>query len=203
MAPFDERDVEQERWSQLEWQDYELWEKIENRARNRRRIWIGLTLALALLLFSVPVVIDQYPRWRSQIALRKLAQELLVLKREAINGQRAVRIRFDAPELSSSYQVEASDSCQSEAWIRLRSASLTHDSVVLHPAAGQKIDIPGLTLRACYDPLTGFETDGESVPGVSQIAGFALINPKDLEMGRNDRIAVLTLSGPSGEADFE
>src|SRR5262245_34313847 len=95
MVPIHDTDVASERWSKAEWEHYELWEKIEQRYRRRRRLWILGTVAVFVALSSIPVIMDRWPHWASVTASRKLASEINALKRDASIEHQAFRLRFE------------------------------------------------------------------------------------------------------------
>jgi hypothetical protein len=85
MVPIHDTDLAQERWSQTEWEHYELWEKLEAKFRRRKAVWIGAAVLLFFVLSSVPILIEHWPKWIALGANRKLSEEINRLK--AIAGQ--------------------------------------------------------------------------------------------------------------------
>ncbi|MCM2321641.1 MAG: hypothetical protein NDJ90_00085 [Oligoflexia bacterium] len=201
MAPIYESDIAEERFARSEWNHYELWEKVEVRLRRHRRLWIAGTVVLFLVLSSVPTVVDQRPKWASLGAIRVLGQELNRLKREAALGHSAYRLRF-AGEGSLDFTVEKTANCLATQGESVRTGTLRKSGIalsLLNEAQGAAIGVPGLKEGFCFDPLLGAE--GSSAAGT--LGGFAIIPAKDLTEGRNDRLSVLLLNGPTGEVSVE
>lgn len=203
MVPIHDTDVASERWSKAEWENYELWEKVELRLKRQKRIWIFATLVLFLVLSSVPIVMDRWPKWATRLAARNLAQELNRLKREAIKERAAYRIRF-IEEGKLNYAVERLADCSAVQGELKRTDSLVSPSVsVLYasifPLQAKELGIPGVVNEFCYDYLTG---SGAIAKGES-VVGFGIIPAKDLTEKRLDRLTVLLLSGPSAEMSFD
>lgn len=205
MVPIYDSDVAEERWSRSEWNHYELWEKVEQRIRRHNRMWIAATILVFLGLSSVPIVMEQKPKWVTLASMRRLGQEINQMKREAGLNRTAYRIRF-AGSGSLDYRVEQTARCDDpgSAAKTVRTGSLvsgTHaaDYVLLSKKAGEEISVPGLLEEFCYDPLTGSApfSRGES------ITGFGVVPAKDLTANRLDRLSVLLMSGPSAEVSFE
>ena len=199
MAPIYDSDLAEERWSKDEWRTYELWEQVENRIKVRKRIWILGAMALFLAISSVPLVIDQRPRWQSLSASRHLAQELNRIKSEASIQGRALRIRADA----SGHQmlVESSESCQGKEWSFLRVFRLTDDESLrlISSNEGVQLGVNTLVTEFCYDPISGSQSGSLTERAVA----FAIAPVKDLTIGRTDRVGILTLAGVSAESHFE
>lgn len=202
MPPIHETDVAEERWSQAEWEHYELWEKIETRMRRRKWMWIGATTALFFVLSAVPIVRDRYPKWISSVATRKLSQEINRIKREASLEHAAFRIRFEHGTLS--YVVEKSESCAQPHGQAVRSGGLVGvsklaDYALLSPSQGSTLGIPGLVDSFCYDYLSG----SDAVVRGERVVGFGVIPVKDLAEQRLERSSILLLTGPSAEVSFD
>jgi hypothetical protein len=213
MVPIYDSDIAEERWSEAEWSHYELWERVEQRIRKHNRIWIGATVVVFLLLSSVPIVIEQRPKWQSLSAVRRLGQEINQIKRESALSREAYRIRFEGGG-SLSYVVEVGSHCSSgggnqansevaPVFRPLRTGSLLKSDVasfaLLAREQGNQLNVPGLLESFCYDPLTGSSTSA----GGESIAGFAVAPVNDLATGRIDRLSVILLSGPSVDISFE
>lgn len=209
MAPIYDSDVAEKRWSQAEWTQFEFWEKVEHRLRRNKRFWVISTGLIFLAISSIPVVMDQRPRWVSVATARVLAQEINQLKREASLEHLAFRIRF-AAEGGLDYFVERSESCQSSRWVAVRQGSLLSklsklltgaagSFVLLSPEVAEKAEIPGLVTEFCYDPLQG---SAPSLQGQNQV-GFGIAPANDLATERFDRLSVLLISGSSAELSFD
>jgi hypothetical protein len=203
MAPIYESDIAEERWSKEEWKNYELWEKVEVRLRKRKWGWIAGTIALFLVLSSVPIVMDQAPKWGALVGVRQLAQEVNRLKRDASIDHVAYRLRFSDPA-HLSYVIERSSSCSDPVHTVVRTGSLmagrwAHGYAVMTRSIGQGLGVPGLVESFCYDYLAG----SDAVLAGSPTVGFGISPVKDLAEARMDRVAILLLSGPSAEISFE
>jgi hypothetical protein len=205
MVPIYESDVAEERWSKTEWNHYELWEKVEQRIRRHNRLWIAATVLVFLLLSSVPIVMDQYPRWTALAATRRLGQEIEHMKRDAAMAHVPFRLRFiPSAESGVQFQVEKLEKCSQPVGTVVRTGSLVSAAQgmkfqFLTRQMGESLSIPGLLEDFCYDPLQGSDP---AVRGDS-VAGFAIAPVKDLADHRADRIAVLLLVGPSAELSFD
>lgn len=209
MVPIYESDVapeHKERWSEAEWKHYELWEKVELRLKRQRRLWILSTVFVFLLLSSVPIVLDQRPRWSAVSATRSLAQEINGLKRGAGLSGKAHRIRFIAPP-ALQYVVETAPSCGSGQWAVTAERSLAGSGrlELITEEQGRSLGYGSLLSSICYDPLNGATWGIGSNPSSARIsaAGFGVAPVNDLTNGRTDRISFLVLTGPSAETVFD
>jgi hypothetical protein len=203
MVPIHDTDVAHERWSKAEWENYELWEKVEVRLRRHKRIWILASFLVFISLSAVPIAIDRWPKWTTRFVARHLAQEINRIKREAIKSKAAYRIRFTG-DSRLNYVVEQLTECASPQGEIKRAASLVNDSLGdlyswIAPLVGKDLGIPGVVGEFCYDYLAGSYAaqKGEAV------IGFGIIPAKDLGEKRLDRLSLLLLSGPSGEMSFD
>ncbi len=203
MAPILDTDVAAERWSKAEWENYELWEKIELRLRRQRRAWILATVILFVVLSAIPTVIDRWPKWMSRSAVRSLALEFNRIKREAIQDRTPYRLRFLEKDRLT-FVVERLSSCESAEGEEVRTLSLSKSLADagyswIFPEDGQELGIPGLARDFCYDPLTG---EGYFTKGKGMI-GFGVASVKDLAEKRLDRISLLVLTGQAAEISFD
>ena len=200
MAPIYDTDVAAERWARSEWDNFELWEKIEIRERRKRRFWILGTIVAFLLLSSLPVVLERLPKWRTIWISRRVGTEIGNIKRDASLRHQAVRVRFPSSDLR--YVLETAESCQSTKWMELAQGQLVSDRRLseysfVNPTIAQQVDIPGLSSSFCYDPQVGADLpEGQPI-------GLAFAPVKDLTEGRTDRISILLVSGNSAEISFE
>src|SRR5947209_6501404 len=150
MAPIYESDVAEERWSKTEWNHYELWEKVEQRIRRYNRLWIAATVLVFLLLSSVPIVIDQYPRWTALAATRRLGQEIANMKRESAMTHVPYRIRFvQSGETGAEFQVEKLEKCGQATGTVVKTGTLVSAAQAskyrfLTRQMGESLSIPGL-----------------------------------------------------------
>lgn len=206
MVPIYESDVAEERWTKAEWSHYELWERIEHRIRRHKRLWILATILVFLVLSAIPTVLEQGARWTCLSATRRLAQEITRMKREAAIEHAPYRIHFLSAQDENSviYQVERVEKCSSTTGTLIRTGSIVSASQtslfrLMSPQTGAKLSIPGLLQDFCYDPLLGSSPFAQG----EVTAGFAVIPVKDLADHRIDRMSILLLNGPSGEASFE
>jgi hypothetical protein len=204
MVPIHDTDVAEERWSKGEWENYELWEQVEHRLKRKRRYWILGTGVVFLMVSSVPIILDRWPKWVTRTAVRRLAHEINQVKREASIHRTAYRLRIvDKGPLE--FQVEKVTSCsQPNEGEPIRSSSLLKDSLKtgytwLMPSMGSSVGIPGLVREFCYDAYTG----SGPVQSGEPVVGFGVVPVKDLAEKRLDRLSVLLLSGPSGENSFD
>jgi hypothetical protein len=206
MAPVHNTDLADERWSQAEWEHYELWESVEVRLRRRMWLCIALTAVVFIALSSVPIIIDRAPKWTALSLSRHLSQQVTSLKRETAELKQSLRIRFEPGTLN--YVVERAARCadsSSSSWTRVRQGSLASKTshadgyALLSPEQGAALNLPGLAHSFCYDPLAGADTAQKS----GQLSGFGIVPVKDLAESRSDRVSLLLLRGSSAEMSFE
>ncbi len=204
MAPIHDTDIAEERWSQAEWEHYELWERVEVRLRRRKWYWISGAVAVFLAFAAVPVFMDQTPKWMTLLSTRRLAQEINFIKKEAALSHDAYRIRF-LPDKRLGYVVERAGSCSATQWSIVKEGSLmlapfsSAVEVLLTPEEGNGLGIPGLIDTFCYDDLAG----SSAVLQGQSLVGFGIIPSPDLADHRVNRISTLLLKGPSAEISFE
>jgi hypothetical protein len=199
MVPIHDTDVAEERWSQAEWERFELWEKVEIRLRRRKWLWILGTAVLFVSLSSIPIVIDRRPKWRTLSVARQLAQEINHMKRDASVAHQAHWLRF-AANGNFDFRVERGASCQPGAPATLVRegivATPAEGVVLLDPSRGGELGIPGLVTELCYDPLAPTSlADG--------LHAFGIVPVKDLAETRGDRVSIVLLKGEAAEASFE
>ena len=193
----------EERWSKAEWEHYELHEKLEARARTKRRWVIAAAVGLFVLLSAIPVVLDRAPQWLALRAARELGEHFSRIKREAGTRKVALRVTID-PSQVLKLRVERAESCKSE---HFESDSefelLANDGRRaqlgwIEPLKGKESGIPGLLVGICFDPLLG----SDATPSASSVAGFAIAPVRELAE-TPERYAVVVLTGPSAEISFE
>ena len=215
MTPLHEGDLAEERWLQSEWGTYELWEKQELRLKRRQRIWIITTGIIFLILSSIPILIDRWPKWFAVSVARVMAQEINRLKKDAIVNRAAFRLEL-TESLGLGYRVRKVANCggtKSESYSDqelnlgdgqiVRTGYFVEESLRakyawLTPEQGEALNIPGLVQEICYDDLLGNSAAARGVP----VIGIGIIPANDLTEKRLDRISVLLLSGPSAEISF-
>lgn len=203
MVPIHDTDVAEERWSRAEWQNYELWERIEFRLKRQKRFWVIATVAAFIVFSAVPITTERWPKWATRSIARRLAQEINRVKYEAIADRAAYRVRF-IEEGRLSFIVERLANCAAVSGEKMRSSTLVDEFfgekyAWISSAAGMALEVPGLVNEFCYDSLAG---NAAFVQGQS-IVGFGIISVKDLAEKRLDRLSVLLLSGPSAEISFD
>jgi hypothetical protein len=203
MVPIHDTDVSEQRWSKSEWENYELWEKVELRLKRQRRLWIMATAAVVVFFSAIPIVIDRWPKWKTRSAVRHLAQEINKMKREASIERTSYRLQF-VNGVKFQYFIEKVKDCKSAGGELVRASSVNRLSfeegyTLIPPKIGQELGIPGLIQSFCYDYLSG-----SVIPEYpNTISGFGIISVKDLAEKRLDRISLLLLSGPSADVSFD
>jgi hypothetical protein len=203
MVPIHDTDVAQERWARAEWENYELWEKVELRLKKHKRRWVLATITLFLILSAVPIVMDRWPKWVTRSVAVELAREINRIKREASIERTAYRIRFGAGD-GLNYSVEKIPNCAAGSGPSVRNGSLNRTffrsvSTWLAPPLGSEMGVPGLAISFCYDYLAG---NGALVSG-ENVVGFGIIPVNDLAEKRLDRLTLLLLTGASAEISFD
>lgn len=203
MVPIHDTDVAETRWSQAEWNHYELWEKVEQRLRRRKWLWISATVALFLVLSAVPVVMLHWPKWVALTAASRLGREINHLKTMANVERAAFRLRF-VNDGATGFVIEKAESCASTQWTSVRQAALVSrrraaDFSLIPPSQGLELGIPGLVDSFCYDYLSG----SEAIVKGETVVGFAVAPVVDLAARRLDRSSIVLLTGPSAEISFD
>jgi len=226
MAPIHDTDIAEKRWSDEEWRQFELWEKIETRIRRRRRLWIAMAMAGFLVLSSVPTAMDRWPKWVSRRVARQVAQEVNRLRSQAILDAKAYRLSFlDAPGLA--FRVDSAESCD-----RFQTAAreeksgfflssrfgrrISNQFKILTPSEGADLGIPVLRSEICFDgiDLMGRLEENSAAPGAVEpskpdrpddLKSFAIAVAQTSESAKSrpDHLSVVVLTGPSFEVDFE
>ena len=203
MVPIHDSDVGEQRWSNSEWENYELWEKVELRLKRRKRLWILATVIGVVFFSAIPTVMDRWPKWKTRSAARRLAQDIGKMKREASIERTSYRLQF-VEGGRFEYFIEKVKDCKAAGGEQVRS-SLANAVVpgveyaLISSKMGQEFGIPGLIHSFCYSYL-----DGSVVSEYpDSIAGFGIISVKDLADKRLDRITLLILSGPSADVSFD
>lgn len=199
MAPVHDTDVAEERWSKEEWRTFELWEKIEVRARRRKRLWIAGAVFVFLCLSTIPVFVDRLPKWQSLQAGRNLAEVLNRIKKEAALHHNAYALSFENEE-KLSFRVLKGNSCDGNMEEVSRGVLLPDETqlLVLSPQDARLLDIPGVADRFCYSSLQGWKTNGDSV----DLSAFVILSVKDLTEKRLDRLTTILIRGLSAEISF-
>jgi hypothetical protein len=201
MCPIHETDLAEERWSQAEWEHYELWEKIEARARRIRRLWIASAVLGFFILSAVPVVMERGVQWKALKASREFGQKVNSLKREAGERQQAFRIRVH-PSRPLALTVEWGPHCDSPMFLEAQELALiesdrSRDRLGWVAAErGRELGIPGLLQEFCFDPLHG----SRQTPGENDLAAFMIGPVSELAP---EQVASVLLHGPTAEISFE
>ncbi len=214
MVPIHDTDLAEKRWSDSEWRQFELWDKIEVRLRRRRRRWSILAGALFLLLASVPTVVQRWPKWASLHAARRIAEEINAAPNPPLLHARAFRLVFERDE-GMAFSVYEAPSCESpsDAWRLVRQGRLLTSGLgrlvskrlrVLDNGSGVDLGIPGLTRDYCASGGAPFG-EGVVAPERSEhsVRGIAVIQDRDQSEKNISRISVVSLTGPQDEVDFE
>jgi hypothetical protein len=200
MVPIYESDVAEQRWSQAEWEHYELWERVENRLRRKKQLWILATALVFLALSSIPIVMDRAPKWQALSVSRRLAQKIGAMKRMSALEHVAFRVRLRGADGIISYEIQKGAHCSDPVFTPVESGELVgEDLALLDHAQARAFGVPGAIEEFCYDPYRGSDVASR---GEAETA-FAILPVKDLTSLRTDRIALLLLSGDSAEISFE
>jgi hypothetical protein len=203
MAPIHDSDVSEQRWSKSEWENYELWEKVESKLRRKKRLWILATGMVVICFSAIPIVIDRWPKWKTRTATRYLAQEINSMKREASMNRSSYRVVFlDGQKLE--FYIEKVRNCSDGSGEKVHYSDFNRilpssEYTLIPPSVGAGLGVPGLIQRFCYDYLVGSII--QEFP--NRISGFGIISVKDLAEKRLDRASILLLSGPSAELSFD
>lgn len=205
MVPIHQSDVAEERWNKAEWENYELWERVEVRLKRQKQFWVFGTLFLSLCLSAVPIAMDRWPKWKTRSYARLLAQELNQVKRDA--GIEHAPFRMSVSDVHPlELIVERVSACSDAHGEVIRTISLGQDSsqtgqafAFLSANEGSVMGIPGIVKSFCYDHLMGSDA---AVKGEG-LVGFGIIPAQDIAGQRIDRATLLLLSGPSAEMMFD
>lgn len=206
MAPIHESDLGEERWSKVEWENYELWEKVEQRLRRKKNLAVLATVMVFTVLSAVPIVGDRWPKWTTRTFARRLAQELNWIKSQASVHRSAYRFKLLDPN-KLDYAVERLSNCNQVQGEVVKTGSLARADgegyVSITPAVGETLAIPGLVTEFCYDSLKG--SGQQSLASTKEVttAGLAFIPVRDLTEKRLDRVSVLLFTGTSAEFSFD
>lgn len=205
MAPIHDTDVAEERWMKSEWENFELWEKVEVRIRRKKRFWIFATVVVFLFLSAIPIMLDRLPKWRARRIARHLAIEINRIKIEAGLSRAAYRLKL-VDEGNLKYIVEKVPSCASPQGQIIRSGFLAggysrdpHSYTWIPQNRAQELGVPGMVNDFCYDYLLG----NSAATHDSSVIGFGFLPVNDLAVSRLDRLSILLLTGPSAEISFD
>jgi hypothetical protein len=206
-------ELAQEHFVNEEWKDYELWDKTVARIKKRRLIWILTALFVFLILSSIPIIIERSPKWRALQATKELALKLSELKVKTALEHTSFFIKFDTTNPGLKYRVQKIKSCTDNPVIPIGPETENHllDETVssqlqfISKATGSEIDIPRLTEEFCFDALSGSSATENAALGVGIIPVTDLTNLENdgnLTNSRNERAAILLITGNSAEFSF-
>ena len=210
MVPIHDTDVAEERWSQAEWEGYELWEKIAARHKRRRRIWIFSTVMIILILSAIPIIYQKWEKWTTRSLAQQLAVKLNQMK--ALAGIQHVPLRFKLIQGRDSldYAVEKLKACSDPKGEvietgTLKLAKAQNRYTWLSPEKGKLLGVPGLSSEVCYDPLLGIQAVSWSDQKMSDktLVGFGILPVKDLANQEMNNLSIILLTPPQGEVTFE
>lgn len=201
MAPIHDTDIAEERWQQEQWRTFELWEKIAQRLRKKKRLWVALAVALFLAISSIPTLWDRMDYWaarRHAVEIGLLINELKVM---AATEHRSFELVFPSPG-ALRYQVLRREQCALPQFELVRDGVLGGDMepqfALLTRVQAESLGIPGVIERLCVSPLSGAKFER----GEQGLAGFAVAPVADLTAGRSDRVAVALVRGENAETTF-
>jgi len=209
MVPIHDTDLAEERWAKEDWKNYELWEKVEQREKRYRRLWVLGTLIVFLLLSSVPVILDRFPKWTTLKGARVLATELNRIKKDASVFHKSYRLRFPKAGILE-YSVEELEYCGVKEGKKIRTGNLLSDPNqkdyrLLTLDKGERLGVASVVREFCYDSLQGnLQLGARNDSGSHEkLSGFALISVKDLTQSRMDRVSVVFFKGQAAEISFD
>ena len=194
--PIHESDQAENRWNQAEWNTYELWEKLEIKQRRKRRWILGSACVVFLMISAVPVVREWTPRWQTLRAARLMAQELGMIKLEAVQLQSSIRIRRTGDQ---SWAVESAPDCSSPSFTPIRTAELRVPEVRWLSTEEASRSSLNTQDSYCFSP---FARESEATTEAPR-AHFAFASNQDAPLVRTDRIAVVSISSWDAVARFE
>lgn len=199
MVPIYETDIAKKRWETAEWNNFELWERIERREKKKKWIWIFCTFLFIVFLFAIPVFIDQKPKWKTRALSRKLAQTIQFIKKEAAIKHTPLQLVFNNPP-SFHFQIRQVPHCSNpSSSIVVQEANLEtedHQYQLISKPEGIDLNIPGLSLDYCYDPMSQKNIE-------ENLLGFGIALKSDMQTKRTDRITILLYSDKFGEISFD
>jgi hypothetical protein len=205
MVPIHESDVAENRWKDDEWRQFELWEKLEQKAR-RKRSWTIIAAAVVFVsILSVPIFQDRIPKWRALGATRGLAVRANQMKVDAASLKLPLRLRLENSDSGPRFVIEKVASCASdsaapgEIWgqgVVFRDAHLGSRYAVLSAAQAGELGLERVKEAVCYDPA-GLDLSSDGVKAVG------ILPVKDLAEGRLDRASFLNFSGLFAEIGFD
>lgn len=211
MAPIYDTDVAESRWKQAEWRQFELWEKIELKARRRVRWIIAFTCVLFLAISAVPVVQQALPKWQTLRELRKVAQAFSALKTKSIQTKQPLRwvfLNINADQNIAEVRENKVSNCTELNQTEKDTSILQIRGVWVDQAMVNRFGFTGIAQSLCFDPIQGLFADGKSI-NEKVSASIALVSDRDVktDVERNGQtlpsLSLLTLTGDSAEISFE
>ena len=204
MVPIHDSDIAEERWSQAEWENYELWEKVELRMRRQRRLWVFATVIVVLILSALPTLFQKWEKWTTRSLTRQVAQKINRMKTRASVEHAPHRFRIVPSKGQLEYAIEKLKSClDAKGDVVEESIFLTSRSqssfTWLTPDQGSRLGVPELATEFCYDPFKG----GDYPQNPSQVIGFGIAPVKDLSNDQLENLSIVLLTGESSEVTFE
>ena len=203
MAPLHDTDLAENRWTQAEWNDFELWEKLEARQKKIRKQWIVLTAVLFCLLSSVPIVMDQWARWSAINSARQLGQLIDQVKVTSISEKSAYQVRVEqvAPPtvlVEKITQCGPGGSVMSSERQVLQTRWPWYSTRLLTPQDHRALNLTYSSEVFCFDRLTGHS---------QATSAFVFVAEKDLSAtgltdDLKDRLGVLILEGAEAQVQF-
>ena len=175
----------------------ELHEKIIVRERRRRRILIGVTLTLFLVLSAVPVYQERLPKWESLDAARRLAVEIERLKTDSIRLKKPLKLTlFESGEV----KVDVVNDCEAGApagqetvgeSLRTENWKNGNNTLSMLPVdQARKLNLNLVVDQLCFDPVNGLSQ--------SKTKKVLVILPvKDLAESRLDRASYVEVETPT------
>lgn len=217
MTPLYDSDSAQERYEQAAWKNVELWEKTEARLRRKRQIWVLLSGFACLAIFSIPVIENRLPKWRTLQYVRKAAEAVHRVERYSLVDRVPYQLRFmeNQGRLTLNYVIERVTNCQEGAnltgeprneTVKERDALTQTDRgyQLLKAEEARKWGYQGISDRFCFDPLVG----NWSYHVSGGISGLVVVPPEHSASTPGDRPATETwsaviLSGVGGQVLYE
>jgi hypothetical protein len=202
MVPIHESDVAENRWKDDEWRQFELWERIEYRLRQKRtRIILGVALVFISIL-AAPIIEDRLPKWRALNAVRGLAVHANEMKVDAASLGVPLRLRVENSLEGPQYVIERVERCDAPAGAQVWGGGFVFNKaeygkafVVFQPADATSLGLERITTALCFDPL--------GTEGVEQTQAIGILSAKDLTDRRLDRATFLNFSGLFARIDFD
>jgi len=176
----------------------ELHEKIIVRERRRRRILIGVTLTLFLVLSAVPVYQERLPKWEGLDAARRLAVEIERLKTDAIRLKKPLKLTLSE---SGEVRVDVVNDCEAGAPagpetagaepLRTENWKSGNNTLSMLPVEqARKLNLNLVVDQLCFDPVNGLsQAKSKKV--------LVILPVKDLAESRLDRASYVEVETPT------